>query len=106
MLRESVTRQEVVDFLNELAAIDPRAMRELCEAHTPCTDGMLDHPTVQVVEKIFASDGRRNGVGLLGVINGLFGIHRDPGGNLRGPFMIVTDAEDPKAVSFALTPGA
>jgi len=69
MIKDSVTLDEVIDFLNELAKIDYVAMGALVENRVSCSEQFADHPTVQC-------DEPREGVyqvGLLGILNGLFG---------------------------------
>jgi hypothetical protein len=59
----------VVDLLNEIGRIDPEALALLIETRVPCSAKLAVHPTIQVINT-------REGysVGLLGVLNGLFGI--------------------------------
>lgn len=69
MIKQSITLEEVVAFLNELVVIDRAAMTALVETRVPCNEALADHPTVQVSCR---EDGAR--VGLLGILNGLFGV--------------------------------
>ena len=48
MVKNSVTMQEVVDFLNELLEIDSCAITALFSSRICCNKEMADHPTVQV----------------------------------------------------------
>jgi hypothetical protein len=75
-MRESVTLDEAVEFLNGLLALDRPAMAALLLNRVPCGEGLARHPTVQVM--------RRNGfqVGLLGVLNGLFGTDENGRGSI------------------------
>lgn len=68
-IKESVTIDETVAFLNELFAIDPTMLKAMIINRVPCNQKMADHPTVQVWD--FDGDTR---VGLLGFLNGLFGV--------------------------------
>lgn len=59
--------EAVIDFLNELLALDRDAIMRLMDYRTPCNAALAEHPTVQVVGR---EDWR---VGLLGILNGLLG---------------------------------
>ena len=97
MKSEPVTVQAAIDLLNEASQLDPLAMRSLVEYHVPCDYTLADHPTVQV-------DCTENGdpiVGMLGIINGLFGVDENAQGKITG----VWDPNDPGApVTFILNP--
>lgn len=59
-----------VRILNEIHAADPTVLPALIDYRVPCNDILADHPTVQVG----GLPGCRGGfVGLLGILNGLFG---------------------------------
>lgn len=72
MLKESVTPQDVVDLLNEIAKTDKEALKALINLRVPCNKALADHPTIQTVNK----DGQYV-VGILGILNGLFGVGPD-----------------------------
>lgn len=79
MIKNSVTIDEVVQFLNEVTEIDQSAMTALLETRVPCNQALADHPTVQVQAR-----NDQNSVGFLGLLNGLFGVfdeghHKDWG---------------------------
>ncbi len=80
-IRESITLDETIEFLNELIGIDRPAVAALLLNRVPCNERLARHPTVQVM--------RRNGfqVGMLGILNGLFGA--DESG--RGTITIMLD---------------
>ena len=73
MLKEKVTPQETVDYLNELLEADPDGINAFFSTRIACTEKMAKHPTVQV--------GTLNPdyyvFGALGILNGLFGIDED-----------------------------
>lgn len=69
MIRMSVTPRDVVALLNEINAFDPVLARGLVENRVPCNAAIADHPSIQVNEQ---ADGS-TAVGVLGVLNGLFG---------------------------------
>ncbi len=73
MSEKDVDVDRVLNFLNELVALDADAIGRLITTHVQCNKDLADHPTVQVSED-------KNGipsVGLLGVINGLLGTQPD-----------------------------
>jgi hypothetical protein len=70
---EAITVDQAIDALNSMLEADPRAISALVAQRVPCTRALADHPTAQV--------GDDHGVlliGLLGVLNGIFG--KDEGG--------------------------
>lgn len=62
----------IVDYLNELHALDADAVSAMIGTRVPCNAAFADHPSCQVTE-----DCR---VGLLGLLNGLCGHFRDGSG--------------------------
>lgn len=58
-----------MELLNSALAADPEAMRELLAARVPHNNALAEHPTIQC-----GMDGPIPGVGLLGIINGMFGV--------------------------------
>jgi len=77
----TVALEETIEFLNRLVEIDHEAMKILVLTRVPCNQGLADHPTVQVRE-----DNDAFNVGMLGVLNGLFGINPDGYGNIIADF--------------------
>jgi hypothetical protein len=73
--------QRLVEFLNELTEIDRPAVAALIANRIPCNKTLADHPTVQVA-------GQHGGfhVGLLGLLNGLCGIHEHGHGAVSAVF--------------------
>lgn len=72
------TVDEAVSVLNEIHAADPTVLPALIACRVPCNDIVADHPTVQVGPSREDPDGP-NLVGLLGVLNGVFGIMPNSG---------------------------
>lgn len=62
------TVDAAVKLLNEANDADPDAMSRLISHRTPCNDRMANHPTIQV-----GKDGSTFLVGMLGIINGIYG---------------------------------
>lgn len=67
-LKQSVTIQDAIDYLNELIELDKPAIAALIANRVPCNEVLAHHPTVQVR----AQNGGFH-VGILGILNGLFG---------------------------------
>lgn len=64
-IQDEVTLEETVEFLNELVRDDPAMMKRLVQARVECNDEIKEHASVQVNEE--------GEVGVLGLLNGLFG---------------------------------
>ena len=86
---EGVDLDSVIVFLNQLIQIDSQAVGNLVENRVLCNEKMADHPTVQV-GVVKTDTGERFEVGILGVINGLFGIDEDGHGGITA---IVDDTD-------------
>lgn len=84
-MKEQITVDEVIAYLNELIEIDKPAMAALVANRVPCNRAMADHPTVQVAAQ---NDGFH--VGMLGIINGMFGVDDD----LWGPITFIFEEGD------------
>jgi len=85
MIQESITADEVVAFLNEALKTDPDAMNRLFEKKALCNKAMVDHPTIQV-------DCEEPGFpkfGVLGLLNGLFGVDDDGWGAIAAVYAVV-----------------
>lgn len=78
MLQKSVTISQAIILLNSALVCDPKAIQELIEARVECNETLAKHPTIQVGRRK-APDGTEHRVGLLGIINGLFGIRDSDG---------------------------
>lgn len=92
MVKDKVTIQETVDFLNELLKTDPVAIASLFSVRMACNKALADHETVQVG----ALSVSYFQVGMIGILNGLFGIDEHRWGHIAG------DYEDGKLLRFRL----
>jgi len=92
MIHEQRSIDDTIAFLNELLAIDEPAISALVKTRAPCGTGLADHASVQVGFQpgTTKSDGLWE-VGLLGVLNGLFGTIE--GGKLDGWGPLCADVE-------------
>lgn len=68
MIRQTLTPTEAISILKELVTADPEAMHALCEHRVPCNSVMEAHPSAQVA----GHEGVVR-IGMLGVLNALFG---------------------------------
>lgn len=82
MIRSSVSIEDVIEFLNGLIEADRDAAHNLVEKRVACTEELIKHPTVQVRQP----KGEKPTVGLLGVLNGIFGIDEDGWGPIVAYF--------------------
>jgi len=84
MLKDSVTIDDVVELLNDAFTKDPEAMNNLALSRVACNETLADHPTIQVGK--FGEDYK---VGIIGILNGVFGMADDGYGAIAGDFDIV-----------------
>lgn len=80
-----------IAVLNQALEADPEAVAGLVNHRVPCNAKLAAHPTIQVGP---------DGVGLLGILNGLFGA--DPRG---WGFICAVLSEDGTILRFERTPG-
>lgn len=78
---DTIDLDSVITYLNELIAIDKPAIAALLANRVPCNEYLAEHPTVQVS----AQHGGYH-VGMLGIINGMFGVNRQGFGLIRYVF--------------------
>jgi hypothetical protein len=62
----------VINFLNELVKVDKEAVKNLVETRVPCSEKLTEHPTVQV---LVDENGQNPKIGIMGILNGLIGVH-------------------------------
>ena len=87
--------QQVINYLNDLLDHDEEAISMLVDTRIRCNESLADHPTCQVQASI-SNDKEILEVGLLGVLNGLFGVRPD------GRCWIVARYEQSKLLGFEL----
>lgn len=95
----SVTADDVVALLNEAFSLDPAAVQALVDHRVPCNKALGDHPTIQVGIAANWRKRRPNDhnlpddaeytVGLLGLLNGIFG--KPEGGPIAAIYNFVCD---------------
>jgi hypothetical protein len=96
MLKKSITPQDVCDLFNELLKLDSQAVNDLVNSRVKCNGAVADHPFVQVQQ---LPGAEFPSVGIIGVINGLFGIQA----NGMGVFCANIDDKTNKVIGFKLT---
>jgi hypothetical protein len=100
MIRQSITPQDAVDLLNEALQLDGDAMTKLVGQRVECNRALADHPTIQSGHPdIFIGEDdpcEIHCVGLLGIINGLFGIDEN------GYGAIAAHIDEGKIIKFTL----
>lgn len=86
MTKDQVSVDEAIEYLNSLIESDPVAIRALLMNRVPCSGDLAEHPTCQV-----RAIDRGLYVGMMGVLNGLFGIYPDGYGKIN---YIIKDSEN------------
>ena len=79
----TITPQDAIDYLNDIMSCDAEALERLIEHREPCNDALAFHPTVQ-------SSGQEGAykVGLLGILNGLFGVDSNDWGPIAAAYEV------------------
>ncbi len=75
MIKEKITIDEMIEFLNGLLEDDPEFMNSLFAIRVNCNKKLANHPTVQVA----SLGGDFYIAGIIGIFNGLFGINDKDG---------------------------
>ncbi len=96
MIKENVTVQDAVDLLNELLKLDYDCISRLVTTRIPCNEQVADHPTVATYQD---NRSQSSYLGLLGIINGLFGTNEAG----SGPICFLVEDNDVIS-SFQKTP--
>jgi len=75
-MESRIDPQIVVDFLNEIHAIDPTVLPLLINNRVYCNEQLANHPTIQCERKQreCVTDDYEYRVGFMGIINGLVGV--------------------------------
>jgi len=92
--QKTITPHDVVALLNEAVKLDPVAMHALVEARVPCNKALADHPTIQVsAYDELTGEPTPNWfkVGILGILNGLFGTDSAGWGYITANFDVWCD---------------
>lgn len=95
MLKKVISVDEVCSLLNDMLAADYDCTSSLISQRVQCNDTIANHPTIQV-QKYKEDEFPK--VGLLGFLNGLFGIRED------GMGAICMEVDNGKILGFKPTP--
>jgi hypothetical protein len=87
MWKEEVKLAQALRFLNELVELDPEAVTALCENRVSCNEAVAQHESVQVSAQ--GDNHKEYSVGLLGVLNGMFGADNAGWGQIAAKFELV-----------------
>lgn len=84
MLKDSVTIDDVIELLNGAIEMDSEAINNLVKSRVTCNELLADHPTIQA-----GKFGDEYKVGLIGILNGIFGSADDGWGAIAGDFDVI-----------------
>ena len=96
MVKRRISAEDVCFLLNELLELDPKCAQALLSHRVECNEAVAGHATIQVQQFI---DDASPKVGVLGLINGMFGVRTDG----RGVICANIDTTG-KITEFKLTP--
>lgn len=99
MIKESITVDDVVTLLNEALGLDREAIDTLVGTRVLCNSALASHPTIQVMGSQMTGGPQPYRVGLLGVLNGLFGIDDKGFGPIAAVFDDPPDPSDDKILT-------
>lgn len=102
MIKSSITPQDVVDLLNDMLAKDRLAVEALMGFHIACNKDLADHPTVQTAGSVIGVTS----VGMLGLLNGLFGVFDEGKKVGHGIIVMTTDEPVSKILHFSVNVNA
>lgn len=86
-----------VEVLNQALERDPKAISTMMTQRFNCNRALAEHPTIQVSEK----EGSHT-IGIMGLINGLFGVDKDGHGFIAGIWEIDQNNGLDRLVGFKL----
>jgi len=81
MIKETISIDDAINLLNEMISLDKPAVAALLANRIPCNELVASHESIQV--------HKQHGgywVGLIGVINGIFGFDEDGWGPIAYSF--------------------
>lgn len=82
-LKETISIEDVISLLNEAVATDAEAMQNLINQRVSCNKELAAHPTIQVMAN---KEGTEYKVGIVGLLNGMFGTAPDGYGAIAAMF--------------------
>jgi hypothetical protein len=95
--KEKISLSQVIGILNSAIRADRKAIQTLIESRKPCNKKLANHPSIQVG---YNKRSKKYRVGLLGMLNGLFGVDK----NMFGGISAVFTTKLKKLIRFEITP--
>lgn len=83
MIKNQISIDEVIEFLNSLLIYDRQAIQNLINIRVFCNKELAEHPTIQTLKE----EGYYY-VGMVGILNGLFGIRENGFGTLAAIYAV------------------
>lgn len=80
-MKQPITIEHAIDILNQAIQSDPDAMNKLIGTRINCGVTLANHPTIQVM-----NDDGKYSVGILGLLNGIFGTDNNGNGFIATVF--------------------
>jgi hypothetical protein len=113
-MRSAVTPEQVVALLNEALILDRDAISALVLGRVPCNERLAGHKTIVISSHRHGDPpspdlpkGAKRAVGLMGILNGLFGPIKSGRKAGRGQISYAMDVDTRKLEYFFITePGA
>ena len=97
-MNETLRVDDLISFLNQLIEIDSYAVSALFTTRVLCNEELAEHSTVQVRQ--FVNDkGQGWEVGILGLINGMFGVDLEG----YGPITAIVNDRGSRILEFKRT---
>jgi hypothetical protein len=89
MVNNPLSIESAVELLNGMLEADRDAITVLITKRVLCNENLANHPTVQVHDY----DNGTPSVGLLGILNGIFGIYDEGKCKGSGPIAVVVEED-------------
>lgn len=86
-----------VESLNQALKADPKTIQYMMQQRFLCSKSLAEHPTIQSSE----NDGEFS-IGVMGLINGLFGVDKDGYGFIAGIWELDVNEEPVNLTGFVL----
>lgn len=101
-IRETASVDEVIALLNDAVRLDRNAIEALVESRVECNMALGKHETIQCLCK---PDATKCKVGLLGVLNGIFGISETGWGIVTAVYALEPEAKSDEEANMMLAKG-
>jgi hypothetical protein len=88
MLKQSITIDQVIEFLNELVQQDEKVCRAMYQMRIPCNRTLVDNSPIQCRNEEFPTTS------MLGILNGMFGQIESGPRKGWGPICVIPDEDN------------